>query len=97
MGRAALPPPPASAAERQAEYWRRTRRFTLRLSLAWFALTFGTIFFARELAQISVFGWPLSFYMAAQGATLSYLAIVGWYAWRMRRLDRILQDGGDGK
>jgi putative solute:sodium symporter small subunit len=26
--------------------------------------------------------------MAAQGASLAYLAIIGAYAWRMRRLDR---------
>jgi putative solute:sodium symporter small subunit len=26
--------------------------------------------------------------MAAQGASLVYLAIIGGYAWRMRRIDR---------
>lgn len=81
------------AAERRAAHWRRTRRLTLWLALAWFGLTFGTIFFARELAHVRFFGWNLSFYMAAQGATLLYLALVAGYAWRMRRLDRALQDG----
>jgi hypothetical protein len=38
--------------------------------------------------HLSVFGWPLSFYLAAQGASLIYLAIIGVYAWRMRVLDR---------
>jgi len=37
---------------------------------------------------MTVFGWPLSFYLAAQGASLVYLAIIGAYAWQMRRLDR---------
>jgi putative solute:sodium symporter small subunit len=46
------------------------------------------VFYARDLARLSVFGWPLSFYMAAQGASLVYLALIGVYAWRMRRLDR---------
>jgi putative solute:sodium symporter small subunit len=46
------------------------------------------VFFARDLAHLSVFGWPLSFYLAAQGASLTYLAIIGVYAWRMRILDR---------
>ena len=35
-----------------------------------------------------MFGWPLSFYLAAQGAALIYLAILGAYALAMRRFDR---------
>ena len=54
----------------------------------WLGTGFGTVFFARELSSITVFGWPLSFYMAAQGASLVCLAIIGAYAWRMRRYDR---------
>lgn len=78
----------------RAAYWRRTRRFTLLLLLSWFLLTFGVIFFARELSAVSFFGWPFSFYMAAQGTTLIYVAIVALYAWRMRQLDRIVKEDG---
>ena len=63
------------------------RSVALLLAL-WLATSFGTVFFARDLAHMSVFGWPLSFYLAAQGASLIYLAIIGAYAWRMRILDR---------
>lgn len=72
----------------QNDYWRRTRRLTVALLLAWIATGFLAVYFARELADLTLFGWPLSFYMAAQGASLVYLAITGIYAWRMRRLDR---------
>jgi putative solute:sodium symporter small subunit len=75
-------------ADRDADYWRSTRRLTAILLLAWIATGFLAIFFARELANLTIFGWPLSFYLAAQGASLVYLAIIGIYAWRMRRLDR---------
>jgi len=71
----------------RAFHWRRTRRLTAVLLALWVATGFCTVFFARELARITVFGWPLSFYMAAQGAALICLAIIGLYAWRMRRLD----------
>ncbi|MDY0961649.1 DUF4212 domain-containing protein [Massilia sp. CFBP9026] len=71
-----------------ATHWERTRKMTLLLLALWLATGFGTVFFARELARFEVFGWPLSFYMAAQGASLVSLAIIGFYAWRMRRLDR---------
>ncbi len=73
---------------KRALYWRRTRRLTAVLLLAWIATGFLAVFFARELAGLTLFGWPLSFYLAAQGASLVYLAIIGIHAWRMRRLDR---------
>lgn len=71
----------------RAAHWRQTRRLTVVLLALWVVTGFCTVFFARELARITVFGWPLSFYMAAQGASLACLAIIGVYAWRMRRLD----------
>ncbi|MGN6704176.1 MAG: DUF4212 domain-containing protein [Burkholderiaceae bacterium] len=81
--------PTLSATQRRAAvHWARTRRLTLLLSAAWFAVTVLVILLARPLSGLTLFGWPVSFYLAAQGAVLAYLAIVGAYAWRMRRLDR---------
>ncbi|MES2536590.1 MAG: DUF4212 domain-containing protein [Pseudomonadota bacterium] len=83
-------PPLKTAPARRALHWQRTRRLTVCLLAVWFALTFGVIFFARELAGLTVFGWPVSFYMAAQGTILVYVIIIGLYAWRMRHLDKQL-------
>ena len=73
----------------QRRYWARTRRLTALLLVAWLLTTFCVIFFARELSGYTLFGWPFSYYMVAQGTTLIYLAIVGAYAWYMRGLDRL--------
>jgi len=87
------PSPPTSPTSTQptlsrTEHWQRVHRMTMLLLLLWLLTGFGAAFFARELAELSVFGWPLSFYLAAQGASLVYLGIIVFYAWRMRRLDR---------
>jgi putative solute:sodium symporter small subunit len=74
-------------------YWQDTRRLTAILVASWFAITFGTIFFARELSSLSFFGWPLSFYLLAQGVILIYAALIAFYAWRMERLDRKYREG----
>lgn len=71
----------------RASHWQRTTRLTTVLLLAWLATTFCSAFFARELAGLTVFGWPLSFYLAAQGAALIYLAILAVYAVAMQRFD----------
>jgi len=65
-----------------------------RLTTDWFVVTFGVAFFARELS-FRVFGWPLSFWVASQGALVVYLLIVGIYTWRMERLDAELDDRAD--
>jgi len=72
----------------RAQHWQRTRRLSIQLLLLWLITGFGAAFFARELANLSLFGWPLSFYLAAQGSCLVYLGILAYYAWRMRRLDK---------
>jgi len=77
-----------ATAQQRAVYWRRVKRLTRCMLAIWFGLTFCIIFFARELSSITVFGWPLSFYMAAQGLVLVYLAITAFYAWSMRRFDK---------
>ena len=86
-------PPPstphAPLAAARAAHWQTTRRLTFVLMALWLCTGFGTVFFARELSRFTVFGWPLSFYMAAQGASLVSLAVIAFYAWRMRRLDRL--------
>jgi putative solute:sodium symporter small subunit len=78
----------ASQGARRARHWRKTRNMSAALLLLWMSTSFGAIFFARELSGLMLFGWPLSFYLAAQGASLVYLAIIAGYAWRMRSLDR---------
>jgi putative solute:sodium symporter small subunit len=66
--------------------WRASQRITAALLLVWFGVTFGVAFYARELNG-AVRGWPFSFWMAAQGALLVYLALVVLYARLMNRLD----------
>ncbi len=67
-------------------YWRSNLRLTAGLLLLWFLVTFGFGFFAGDL-NFSLFGWPFSFWMAAQGALVVYCLIVWGYAWAMDRQD----------
>jgi len=54
----------------------------------WFVATFAVGWFARDLQSLTILGFPLPFYMGAQGALLIYLVVVGYYAYRMNKLDR---------
>ena len=83
-----LPPPSASESpQRDDSHWRCNQRLTAALLLAWFVASFIATFFARELNSWR-FGWPLGFWVAAQGAPLLYVLLVGIYARQMRRIDQ---------
>jgi cation/acetate symporter len=63
----------------------RSGRWRVGLLLIWGVLSFGVVFFARDMSFV-VAGWPLNYWFCAQGAVLCYIMIVAWYAW-MRRHD----------
>jgi putative solute:sodium symporter small subunit len=72
--------------EKHRQYWRKNLNITAILLVIWFVLTFVVGYFARDLS-FSFFGWPFSFWMGAQGALVGYVAIIGYYAWYMNKLD----------
>jgi putative solute:sodium symporter small subunit len=76
----------ASSDARRA-YWRKNLVLIGVLLAIWFVVTFVVAFFARELS-FSFFGWPFSFWVAAQGAVVVYVVLIGVYARVMNRLDR---------
>jgi len=78
------------------EYWRKNLFITAVLLAIWFVVTFVEAWYARELNSITFLGFPLGFYMSAQGSLLIYVAIIGFYAVYMKKLDKAFGvDEGD--
>ena len=74
--------------DRQREYWHKNLTVTAILLGIWFVVTFVTGFFSAELNRITMFGFPLGFYMGAQGSLIVYVVIIFYYARYMNRLDQ---------
>ena len=72
--------------DKHTRYWRKNLRITGLLMGVWFVVSFGLVYFARDIT-FTFFGWPFSFWVAAQGALLVYCLIVWFYARYMNRLD----------
>jgi putative solute:sodium symporter small subunit len=72
---------------RHEEYWRKNLFITAVLLAVWFVVTFVEAWFARELNSVTFLGFPLGFYMSAQGSLAIYVIIIGVYAYLMRKLD----------
>lgn len=73
--------------EKHQEYWRKNLVITGILLSVWFVATFVEAWFARELNSITFLGFPLGFYMSAQGSLIIYVVLIGIYALLMRKLD----------
>jgi putative solute:sodium symporter small subunit len=69
------------------EYWNKTLTITAVLLFVWFVATFVVGYMARDLS-FNFFGWPFSFYMAAQGSLIIYCLIIWFYASYMNKLDK---------
>lgn len=76
----------------RSSFWRATQRLTLGLLALWLLVTLSAAWFARDLHGLRVFGFPLGYWFAAEGALLLYLAIIVVYAVAMDRLEARLMD-----
>ena len=74
--------------DKHREYWHRNLRLTAILLGIWFVVTFVVIWFARELNDIVIMGFPFAFYMGAQGSLIIYVLVIWFYARRMNQLDK---------
>ena len=96
-----MPSVSLAVSAKQRAYWRAVLRVTGVLLLLWFLLSFVGPWFAASLGGVQVGYFPLSFWMAAQGALLLFVAIVAVYALAMEHLDARYaaqdDDGGEGQ
>jgi len=58
------------------------------LLLLWALVSFVATYFARDLEFLVVAGWPLGYWIAAQGAVVVFIGIVVAYGWAMNRFER---------
>ncbi|MBT9514132.1 MAG: DUF4212 domain-containing protein [Acidovorax sp.] len=66
----------------------RHLRLKAGLLLLWALVSFGATYFARDLQVLVVGGWPLGYWIAAQGAVLVFIGIVVAYGWAMNHFER---------
>ncbi len=68
-------------------YWKQTRRLGM-LMVGFVALIFFLLPLLGYLKSVSFFGFPLDFYMIAQGLILLFIGAVFWFSLRQEHMDR---------
>lgn len=71
------------------QYWRANLRLVAGCLVVWFVVSFGFgIILVEPLNTIRLGGFKLGFWFAQQGSIYTFVVLIFFYAWRMRKLDR---------
>ncbi len=69
-------------------HWSKTSRLMWTIMALWFLFSFVIPAFAVQLNEIVIGGFPLGFYMAAQGSLISYVVLCFWNARSQNKIDQ---------
>ena len=69
-------------------HWSRTSGLMWLMLVLWIFFSFVVHMFVTPLNQIKFIGFPLGFYMAAQGSLIAFVVMLFWFAWRQDKIDR---------
>ena len=74
--------------ERREAYWAKTSRLMWTIMVLWLFFSFVVHLFAVQLNSIVIAGFPLGFYMAAQGSLIAFVVLSFWNASAQNKIDQ---------
>lgn len=69
-------------------HWRRTSTLMWIMMALWLVFSFVIHMFAGQLNSIKILGFPLGFYMAAQGSLIAFVVMLFVFAKQQDKIDR---------
>lgn len=73
--------------EVRVKHWAKTRKLTIITLIIWFIFSFGVHIFAGTLNNFTFIGFPLGFYMAAQGSLIVFVVLIFWLTHSQNKID----------
>ena len=68
-------------------YWNKTRNHMIITLLIWFFFSLVIFMFGSDLNTLSFLGYPLAYYMTAQGSLLAFVVLLFWTANKQEKID----------
>jgi putative solute:sodium symporter small subunit len=69
-------------------YWSKTMNLMYVMMGLWVFFGYVIHVFVKPLNGIVIAGFPLGFYMAAQGSLIAFVVMLFWFARRQDQIDR---------
>ncbi|PTE07946.1 DUF4212 domain-containing protein [Mesorhizobium helmanticense] len=71
----------------RVSYWNKTKSLMFVMLGLWVFFGYIIHMFVEQLNTIVIFGFPLGFYMAAQGSLIAFVVMLFWFARRQNAID----------
>jgi putative solute:sodium symporter small subunit len=71
----------------RVSYWNKTKSLMFTMLGLWVFFGYVIHMFVEQLNSIVSFGFPLGFYMAAQGSLIAFVVMLFWFARRQNAID----------
>jgi putative solute:sodium symporter small subunit len=75
-------------AKRDAAHWSATKGLMIKTLGIWLIFAFIIHFFAAALNGMVILGFPMGFYMAAQGSLIIFVVLLFWFASAQDKIDQ---------
>lgn len=69
-------------------YWQKTRNLTIVILVLWAFFSLVIPLIVTSLNQVRFLGFPLGFYMIAQGSLIAFVVLIWVQNWRQDAIDR---------
>ena len=68
-------------------HWEKTKGLMMLTLLIWFIFSIVIFMFGESLNNGSFLGYPLAYYMCAQGSIVIFVVLIFWFANRQEKID----------
>ena len=68
-------------------YWNKTKNHMIVTLVLWAFFSLVIFMFGSELNSFSFLGYPLAYYMTAQGSLLAFVLLIFWFAGKQEDID----------
>ena len=68
-------------------YWNKTKNHMIVTLVIWAFFSLVIFMFGSELNTMSFLGYPLAYYMTAQGSLLAFVVMLFWTANKQEKID----------
>ncbi len=73
--------------EQLSQYWGKVRSLTIIVLVLWALVSYGAAIIAGFLNKITIIGFPLGYYMGAQGSLIAFIVLLIVYNKKMDAID----------
>jgi len=68
-------------------HWEKTKGLMIMTLAIWFIFSIVIFMFGEGLNNSSFLGYPLAYYMCAQGSIVIFVVLIFWFANRQEKID----------